>query len=196
MEYSTILYETDAGKARVTLNRPEKLNAISWQMQQELQDALWAADRDPHVHVVILRGAGRTFSAGYDITPPPGELTHAASAHSMERDIWYLEQAQQMRMAVWDMHKPVIGQVHGYCLAGGTDLVFLCDIVIAAEDAQIGFPPVRAMGSPVGLKGRGRSVSVVGYRGWLPYTDEKDAYTTRAEGRARCTASRRRCVAS
>ncbi len=87
MDYSTILYETDAGKARVTLNRPEKLNAISWQMQQELRDALWAADRDPHVHVVILRGAGRAFSAGYDITPPPGEMTHAASAHSMERDI-------------------------------------------------------------------------------------------------------------
>ena len=68
----------------------------------------------------------------------------------MERDIWFLEQAQQMRMALWDMHKPVIGQVHGYCLAGGTDLVFLCDIVLAAEDARIGFPPVRAMGSPVG----------------------------------------------
>ncbi len=150
MDYSTILYETDGGKARITLNRPDKLNAISWQMQQELRDALWAADRDPQVHVAILRGAGRAFSSGYDITPPPGELTHAASAHSMERDIWYLEQAQQMRMAVWDMHRPVIGQVHGYCLAGGTDLVFLCDIVLAAEDARIGFPPVRAMGSPVG----------------------------------------------
>ena len=150
MDYSTILYETDSGKARITLNRPEKLNAISWQMQQELRDALWAADRDPQVHVAILRGAGRAFSSGYDITPPPGELTHAATAHSMERDIWYLEQAQQMRMAVWDMHKPVIGQVRGYCLAGGTDLAFLCDIVLAAEDARIGFPPVRAMGSPVG----------------------------------------------
>ena len=136
MDYSTILYETDGGKARITLNRPDKLNAISWQMQQELRDALWAADHDPRVHVAIIRGAGRAFSAGYDITPPPGEgATHAATAHSMERDIWYLEQAQQMRMALWDMHKPVIAQVHGYCLAGGTDLVFLCDIVIAAEDA-------------------------------------------------------------
>ncbi len=150
MEYLAILYETEWAKARITLNRPEKLNAISWQMQQELRDALWAADRDPAVHVVILRGAGRAFSAGYDITPPPGQLTHAATGHSMERDIWYLEQSQQMRMAIWDMHKPVIGQVHGYCLAGGTDLVFLCDVVIAAEDATIGFPPVRAMGSPVG----------------------------------------------
>ncbi|HEU4759870.1 MAG TPA: crotonase/enoyl-CoA hydratase family protein [Dehalococcoidia bacterium] len=150
MDYSTILYEVEGGKARLTLNRPEKLNAISWQMQQELHDALWSADRDPQVHVVLLRGAGRAFSSGYDITPPPGELTHAASAHSMERDIWYLEAAQRLRMVIWDMHKPVIGQVHGYCLAGGTDLVFLCDVVIAAEDAIIGFPPVRAMGSPVG----------------------------------------------
>jgi enoyl-CoA hydratase len=67
----------------------------------------------------------------------------------MERDIWFMERGLEMRMAVWDMHKPVIGQVHGYCLAGGTDLALLCDIVVAAEDAVIGFPPVRAMGSPV-----------------------------------------------
>src|SRR4029453_15731122 len=112
MDYSTILYETDGGKARITLNRPDKLNAISWQMQQDLRDALWAADRDPHVHVLILPGAGGAFSPGYDITPPPAERTPRGSAHSMERDIWYLEQAQQMRMALWDMHKPVIGQVH------------------------------------------------------------------------------------
>jgi enoyl-CoA hydratase len=150
MTYETILYEPADAIVRITLNRPEKLNAISWQMQGELGDALWTADRDPAIHVVILRGAGRAFSAGYDITPPPGQRTHAAGGHSMERDIWWLEQAQQMRMAVWDMHKPVIGQVHGYCLAGGTDLVFLADVVIAAEDATIGFPPVRAMGSPVG----------------------------------------------
>lgn len=149
MDYSTLLYEVEGGKARVTLNRPEKLNAISWQMHQELRDAFQAADRDPAVHVVILRGAGRAFCAGYDITPPAGESSHAATGHSMERDMWWLEKSLEMRMTIWDMHKPVIGQVHGYCLAGGTDLVFLADIVIAAEDAVIGFPPVRSMGSPV-----------------------------------------------
>ncbi len=149
MDYSTILYEVDAGKARVTLNRPDKLNAISWQMQQELHDALAAADRDPHAHVAVIRGAGRAFSAGYDISPPPGELTHAASGHSLERDIWFMEQGLELRMQVFDMHKPVIAQVHGYCLAGGTDLALLCDIVIAAEDARFGYPPVRALGSPV-----------------------------------------------
>src|SRR2546428_13178882 len=104
MDYSTILYETDGGKARITLNRPDKLNAISWQMQQALRDALWAADRDPHAHVAILRGAGRAFSSGYDITPTPGELMHAASAHSMGRDIWCPERAQPTRQARVDLH--------------------------------------------------------------------------------------------
>jgi enoyl-CoA hydratase len=150
MPYETILYEPSDGIARITLNRPEKLNAISWQMQEELQQALWQADRDPSVHVVTLRGAGRSFSAGYDISPPPGEgATHAASGHTMERDVWFLEQATRMRMTLWDMHKPVIAGIHGHCLAGGTDVAFLCDIVIAAEDAKIGYPPVRALGSPV-----------------------------------------------
>jgi enoyl-CoA hydratase len=150
MPYETILYEPSDGIARITLNRPEKLNAISWQMQAELQQALWQADRDPSVHVVTLRGAGRSFSAGYDISPPPGEgATHAASGHTMERDVWFLEQATRMRMTIWEMHKPVIAGIHGHCLAGGTDVAFLCDIVIAADDAKIGYPPVRALGSPV-----------------------------------------------
>jgi enoyl-CoA hydratase len=150
MPYETILYEPSDGVARITLNRPEKLNAISWQMQEELQQVLWQADRDPSVHVVTLRGGGRSFSAGYDISPPPGEgATHAASGHTMERDVWFLEQATRMRMTLWEMHKPVIAGIHGHCLAGGTDVAFLCDIVIAADDAKIGYPPVRALGSPV-----------------------------------------------
>ncbi|HET9476458.1 MAG TPA: crotonase/enoyl-CoA hydratase family protein [Dehalococcoidia bacterium] len=149
MPYETILYETDNGKARITLNRPEKLNAISLKMHQELKDALFNADRDPAVHVAIIRGAGRAFSAGYDISPPPGELTHAATGHSLERDMWMMEQSLDMRMPIFDMHKPVIAQVHGYCLAGGSDVALLCDIVVAADDARFGYPPVRALGSPV-----------------------------------------------
>lgn len=143
LAYETILYETEDGKARITLNRPEKLNAISLPMQEELERALWEADADPQVHVVILRGAGRAFSSGYDIGPNAGQ-----GQLSLERDIWRLEQGLFRRLTIWDMHKPVIAQVHGYCLAGGTDLALLCDLVIAAEDAVIGFPPVRAMGSP------------------------------------------------
>ncbi len=150
MTYETILYEPRDRVARITLNRPEKLNAISWQMQEELRNALTAADRDRGVHVVTICGAGRAFSAGYDISPPPGEgVTHAAGMQTMERDILFLEQATQMRMTIFDMHKPVIAGVHGYCLAGGTDVALLCDIVLAADNARFGYPPVRALGSPV-----------------------------------------------
>ena len=83
MPYEAILCEVENGKARITLNRPEKLNAISGQMQQELRDAFAQADRDRQVHVCILRGAGRAFSSGYDITLPPGDRSHAAVGHSL-----------------------------------------------------------------------------------------------------------------
>ncbi len=159
MEFETILYEKDGGVCRITLNRPEKLNALSFRLQKELSDALWEADNDTAVHVVILRGAGRAFCSGYDLTPMSSPSPRAdrdetytnvyRGAATLEDDIWQLERQQRLRMALWDMHKPVIAQVHGYCLAGGTDLALLCDIVVAAEDAVIGFPPVRAMGSPV-----------------------------------------------
>lgn len=155
-EFQTILYEVDRGRARITLNRPEKLNALSMELQRELNEALWEADNDSRVHAVILRANGRAFSAGYDLTPlanrrPETQGDHYTAVYrggrTFDDDAWQLERAQRLRMAIWDMHKPVVAQVHGYCLAGGTDLAFLCDIVIAAEDATIGFPPARAMGS-------------------------------------------------
>lgn len=159
MDYENILYEKEGGKARITLNRPEKLNALSMRLQRELNAALWEADNDAAVHVVIIRGAGRAFCAGYDLTPmhSPSRRGDRDEAYtnvyrgmaSQDDDIWQLERQQRERMAIWDMHKPVIAQVHGYCLAGGTDLALLSDIVVAADDAMIGFPPVRAMGSPV-----------------------------------------------
>ena len=160
MEYQTIIVEQERGRARITLNRPEKLNALSRQLQDELGAALRDADADTRVHSVILRGAGRSFCAGYDLTPErslAGEQGVQASedyadvyrnSQSFDDDVFRMESAQRERMTIFDMHKPVIGQVHGYCVAGGTDLVFLCDIVVAAADAQIGFPPVRAMGGP------------------------------------------------
>lgn len=162
-DYKTILYEVEHGRARITLNRPEKLNALSFELQTELNKALWDADNDQNVHAVILRGNGRAFSAGYDLTPmsrrrpgetgPPeaGEQDGYTAVYrgraSFDDDAWQLERAQRLRMAIFDMHKPVIAQVHGYCLAGGTDIALLCDIIIAADDATIGFPPARAMGS-------------------------------------------------
>lgn len=152
----TIIYEVERGRARITLNRPEKLNALSMQLQQELHDALWEADNDTRVHAVIIRANGRAFSAGYDLTPlasrrptTDGDLYTAVyrGGRSLDDDAWQLERAQRLRMVIFDMHKPVVAQVHGYCLAGGTDVALLCDIIIAAEDATIGFPPARAMGA-------------------------------------------------
>ncbi len=158
MDYEQILYERDGGKVRITLNRPEKLNAMSQRLQRELNDALWEADGTAGVHVIIVRGAGRAFSAGYDMSPQRSAAdSHAPDAAAEDRrgrrefddDAWYLEQAQRLRNTILDLHTPVIAQVHGYCLAGGTDLALLCDIIVAAEDAVLGFPPVRNQGSPV-----------------------------------------------
>jgi enoyl-CoA hydratase len=154
--FNTILYEVADGRARITLNRPDKLNALSLELQAELNEALWEADNHRDVHCVIIRGAGRAFSAGYDLTGGGGrvpvsriedEANRYRGGRSIDDDAWQLERAQRLRMALFDMHKPTIAQVHGYCLAGGTDVALLCDMVIAAEDATFGFPPARDLGA-------------------------------------------------
>jgi enoyl-CoA hydratase len=155
-EFNTIIYEVDDGRARITLNRPDKLNALTLELQAELNEALWEADNNQDVHCVIIRGAGRAFSAGYDLTGGgqrvpvsrvEGGGNHYRGGRSIDDDAWHLERAQRYRMALFDMHKPTIAQVHGYCLAGGTDIVLLCDMVIAADDATFGFPPARDLGA-------------------------------------------------
>ncbi len=148
MDYEHILYEVSGGTARITLNRPEKRNAISFQMQQEINAALWDADEDNAVHSVIIRGAGTSFSAGYDLMGAGARREEGRRGNSsFDDDTWQLERSQRLRMAIFDMHKPVIAQVQGYCLAGGTDIALLCDMVICAEDAQFGFPPARDLGA-------------------------------------------------
>ncbi len=155
-DFERILYETEDGRARITLNRPDKLNALSLAMQEELSEALWEADHDTGIHCVILRGAGRSFCAGYDLSDsdsPPhvsrvqNEDRKYRGHRSIDDDAWQLERAQRYRMALFDMHKPVIAQVHGHCIAGGTDLALLCDMVVTAEDAVFGFPPARDLGA-------------------------------------------------
>ena len=150
--FENILYEVERGRARITLNRPEKRNALSFALLAELSEALWDADADREVHAVIVRGAGRAFSAGYDLSEAPKSEglrggTSYRGGRSIDDDIWQLERAQRYRMAIFDMHKPVLAQVHGHCLAGGTDVALLCDMVIAADDARIGFPPARDLGA-------------------------------------------------
>lgn len=155
-EFENILYEIADGRARITLNRPDKLNALTLAMQAELCEALWEADNDREVHCVIIKGAGRAFSAGYDLTGGGGAVPVSRvqnedrayrGASSIDDDAWQLERAQRFRMAIFDMHKPCIAQVHGYCLAGGTDIAMLCDMIIAADNATFGFPPARDLGA-------------------------------------------------
>jgi len=146
--YSDIRYEVEDGRARVTLNRPDTHNAITDRMLTELEDAAWRADDDQRVHSLILRGAGRSFCAGYDLTqlgrkPAEGQRT----GRTFDDDIWLIERNNRRIRALWEMHKPTIAQVHGNCLAGGTDLAMVCDMVVAANDARIGFPAARSMGT-------------------------------------------------
>jgi enoyl-CoA hydratase len=141
---------------RLTLNRPEKLNAITMRMMEQLNEALWEADNDRDVHCVIVKGAGRAFCSGYDlrgddsnvpVSRIQSEENRYRGGRSIDDDAWQLERAQRYRMALFDMHKPSICQVHGFCLAGGTDIALLCDMVIAADDATFGFPPARNLGA-------------------------------------------------
>jgi enoyl-CoA hydratase len=151
--FADITYEVTDGRARITLDRPQKKNALSPSLLRELHDALWEADADRRVHAVCISGAGDGFSAGYDLAEGyrvgasgDGDADYR-DGRTIDDDSWILERQQALRMAIFDMHKPVIAQVHGYCLAGGTDVALLCDMVIAAEDARIGFPPARDLGA-------------------------------------------------
>jgi enoyl-CoA hydratase len=158
LAFDCILYDVGNGRAHITLNRPQKLNALSTRLQNELCEALWEADNDVAVHSVILKGAGRAFSAGYDMKMAEQDRDIPVSRvqdksrryrghRAIDDDAWHLERAQRFRMALFDMHKPVVTQVHGYCLAGGTDIALLSDMIIAAEDAVFGFPPARDLGA-------------------------------------------------
>lgn len=142
MDYTVIVVDDPAPNVRrITLDRPEKRNALNHALRGELLDALRQADGDPEVHVSIVRGAGKCFSAGYDL---------GAGAEGLELPYFTAAgEGQWPRHVVdgwtgiWDLAKPVIAQVHGYCLAGGSELATGCDLVYVAEDAQIGYPAVR-----------------------------------------------------
>ncbi|MBO9377104.1 crotonase/enoyl-CoA hydratase family protein [Sphingomonas histidinilytica] len=150
-EAPLLLYEVRDGTAWITLNRPEKRNALSEPLQEKLNALLWEADEDNRVHAVVLRAAGPDFCSGYDLQkydqPIPGQVDHRRGRAKFDDDAWHQERALRLRMALFDMHKPVIAQVHGRCLAGGTDLALMCDMVICADDAMFGFPSARSQGS-------------------------------------------------
>ncbi len=134
---------------RITLNRPEKRNALSNELRGEVFDAVEKSDMDPEIRVTIIRGAGTCFSAGYDLgsdlrknrpwftSPEMGVRSFSWARHVTEG--WF---------RLWDMAKPIIAQVHGYCLAGASELATACDLVYVADDAQIGYPAVRSISPP------------------------------------------------
>jgi enoyl-CoA hydratase len=145
MSYETLLYRTADAVATITLNRPERLNTIVPPMPEELEAAVHAAIADPEVKVIVLRGAGRSFCAGFDFGEgfhrwdealttdgawDPGKDFAAATSQSLG--------AVPKFMSLWHSPKPVIAQVHGWCVGGGSDMALCADLVIASEDARIG----------------------------------------------------------
>jgi enoyl-CoA hydratase len=144
----TVRTEQTGRVRRLTLARPERHNPLSARCIRELLQAVEAAESDPSVHVVVICGSGPSFSSGYGVVledAEPGELTPPAG---LEADAAAMADLAATWARVWNCRIPVIAQVHGNCLAGGTDLALHCDVVIAAADARIGFPPVRSMGVP------------------------------------------------
>jgi enoyl-CoA hydratase len=147
MTYETILVEpaTEA-ISMITLNRPDKRNAISTPMRSELLDALRANDHDSAVRVSIVKGAGKCFSSGYDLAS--GSMMDNAPFYSAPGDGQWARQANDTWFSIWDLAKPVIAQIHGYAIAGATEMASACDLVYVAEDAQISYPVVRVMSPP------------------------------------------------
>ena len=154
MSYETILYGTDGPIATVTLNRPAELNTIVSPMPEEVEHAVNTAVLDSAVKVIVLRGAGRSFCGGYNFASgfvsraerlateghwDPGKDMMHTTAHATS--------PHQKFMSIWRSPKPVIAQVHGWCVGGGSDYALCADLVIASEDAQIGTPYSRVWGA-------------------------------------------------
>ncbi len=149
---SKVLYEKDGRIGRITLNRPEAMNAIDDEVPGLLQNAVEAANADPSVHVIILSGAGKAFCAGYDLKyyaegNGAGEATQPMPWDPM-KDYAFMSRNTEKFMSLWRSHKPVVCKVHGFAVAGGSDIALCCDMVVMAEDAKIGYMPVRVWGCP------------------------------------------------
>ncbi|GMU79122.1 MAG: enoyl-CoA hydratase [Acidimicrobiia bacterium] len=141
-EYTVVLIDTPAeGIRRITMNRPEKRNALNHALRGDVLAALYEGDADPDVRVQIVRGAGSCFSAGYELGG--GNEGQELPFYTPGGDGHWPRHVTTGWMSIWDLGKPVIAQVHGYCLAGGSELATGCDLVYIAEDAQMGYPAVR-----------------------------------------------------
>src|SRR5712691_11910036 len=140
MTEQLVTYAADGRVGVVTLNRPDKLNAITPELKRLLVERFHEADGDPNTSVVVLRAEGRSFCAGYDIGPNPARAARRGNALA-----WHASLTDDVALETtpWDMKKPVIASVQGHCLGGGCEMVMLCDLTIAADDAVFGDPEIR-----------------------------------------------------
>ena len=145
-DYQHIIVDTPLESvSRITLNRPDSRNALNNVLRGEIYGTLEANDNDDAIRVTIIRGAGKAFCAGYDLK---GNSDEDRPFHTAGGDGSWARHVVEGAFRVWDLAKPVIAQVHGYCLAGGTELATSCDLVYVADDAKIGYPVVRSMSPP------------------------------------------------
>jgi len=155
MTFEAIDYAAADGIARITLNRPARLNAINRRLISDLRDAVIAANEDGAVRVMVLSGAGRAFCAGYDLdwgTRAEDATQREMSGHwDPLRDYEGMSRNVRVFMSLWESPKPVIAQIHGWCVGGGTDMALCADLIYMAVDAQIGYPPARVWGEPTSV---------------------------------------------
>jgi enoyl-CoA hydratase len=146
----TVLYEAADGVATLTLNRPDRLNTIVPELIEDLRGGLGRAWADDGVRAIRLRGAGRVFCAGYDIDWGAEAMEGDASEEVWDpiADYAMMSRFVDAYMELWRSPKPVIAQVHGFCVGGGTDFALCSDLIVCAEDCRIGYPPARVWGSP------------------------------------------------
>ncbi len=150
--YSTLTYEVRGAKAYLTLNRPERLNAIDDAMPGEIRAAVEQANADDSVRVIVVAGAGRAFCAGYDLKKfaegDVGDRWRQGEHWDPVKDYREMRTNTDDFMSLWRSLKPTVAKVHGYAVAGGSDIALCCDLIVLADDAQIGYPPARVWGCP------------------------------------------------
>lgn len=146
MTEEVVLLERSGRLGLLTLNRPDRLNAITGAMRDLFAARLEELLRDPEVRVIVVRGAGRAFCAGYDLTPGESMEKQSSGQRTAADDLAWVRLEMATFQRLWDCQKPTIAQVHGHCIAGGAMLAMECDLVIAAEDALIGQPESRMVG--------------------------------------------------
>jgi enoyl-CoA hydratase len=152
MTYTTLTYEVRGAKAYLTLNRPDRLNAIDDVMPGEIRAAVEQANADDAVRVIVVAGAGKAFCAGYDLKKyaegDVGDRWRNTDPWDPVRDYREMRRNTDDFFTLWRSLKPTIAKVHGYAVAGGSDIALCCDLIVMADDAKIGYPPARVWGCP------------------------------------------------